>query len=223
MFVRSDLQIIEQHVLPSGVTARVIQTIRAHALVPWIYRGQDWFIQDEGALHVAKEQLTVGFAPIVTANFESLLDGVVKVVGVSDDLEAVARCESDVRQAFGSQVSAARSQPYYLDVTHPDANKGHVVDWLSSFIGIPADKIATIGDQPSDVSMFVKSGLSIAMGNASKEVQQAAKRVTNSNEDEGFAQAIERFILGERQFGAQAQIDSTDSMPGHTHSKAGSY
>jgi hydroxymethylpyrimidine pyrophosphatase-like HAD family hydrolase len=60
----------------------------------------------------------------------------------------------------------------------------------------PSAKIATIGDMPNDVRMFRKSGLSIAMGNASPEVQAAqADLVTDSYEDEGFAKAIERFIL----------------------------
>jgi len=48
--------------------------------------------------------------------------------------------------------------------------------------------------------MFKKSGLSIAMGNASPDVRQQAKCVTTSNEDEGFANAMESFVLGEREF-----------------------
>ena len=47
----------------------------------------------------------------------------------------------------------------------------------------------------NDTLMFAPSGLSIAMGNASAEVQAKAKQVTTSNEDEGFANAVERFIL----------------------------
>jgi len=94
-------------------------------------------------------------------------------------------------------VSAARSQPYYVDITHPDANKGCVVTYLSRLYGIAPVEIATIGDMPNDVLMFAHSGLSIAMGNASSEVQRAARRVTTSNEDEGFANAVDRFIVGD--------------------------
>ena len=119
----------------------------------------------------------------------------IKIVGVSDDYDLVARCEKDAQEAFGANASAARSQPYYLDVTHPDANKGTVVTTLSKRLSIPADEIATIGDMPNDVLMFRKSGLSIAMGNASPQVQAQADRVTDSYDDEGFAKAIERFIL----------------------------
>jgi hydroxymethylpyrimidine pyrophosphatase-like HAD family hydrolase len=92
-------------------------------------------------------------------------------------------------------VTAARSQPYYLDVTHPDANKGAVARYVSAKYAIPPKAIATIGDMPNDVLMFAHSGLSIAMGNASPDVQRAARRVTTSNAEEGFAAAVERFIL----------------------------
>ena len=195
MFVNPDMTLIEQHVLPANVAARVIQTLVAHGLTVWVYRGQDWFVQEKEAPHVAREESTVKFPPTVVPGFERLLDSVVKIVGVSDDLDAITRCESETQKEFAGQVSAARSQPYYLDVTHPSANKGAVVTWMSSSLHIPADQIATMGDQPNDVVMFAKSGLSIAVANASQEVQREADCVTTSNGEEGFANAVERFIL----------------------------
>ena len=125
-----------------------------------------------------------------------LPDGVVKIVGVSDDHEAVARAEKDAQKECGQKASATRSQPYYLDITHPDANKGAVVTRLSELLAVPGDRIATIGDGPNDVLMFRRSGLSIAVGNAGDEVKAAAGKVTASNEEEGFAQAMERYVLG---------------------------
>jgi Cof subfamily protein (haloacid dehalogenase superfamily) len=195
LFVMPDLSIIEQRVLPADVSAEVIKLILAHGLDAWVYRGNDWFVRKNDAPHVAREEWTVKFPPTVVRDFDGLLDNDVKIVGVSDDLQAVANCETDARHAFGDHVSAARSQPYYLDVTHPDANKGGVVKRLGASMNIPTDQIATIGDMPNDVLMFALSGLSIAMGNASSEVQRAARRVTTSNEAEGFANAVERFIL----------------------------
>jgi hydroxymethylpyrimidine pyrophosphatase-like HAD family hydrolase len=111
---------------------------------------------------------------------------------------AVARCEADLRRDLGTRASIVRSQPYYIDVTHPDANKGVVVGALSSLLHVPARRILTIGDMPSDTLMFRKSGVSVAMGNAEPEVKALAQFVTDSNEEEGFAKAIERFVLVER-------------------------
>ncbi len=198
VFVHPDLSVMTQSFMPAEIAAKVIETIGRHGLDCWVYTDRDWLVRNTDAPHVAREQWTVKFPPKVVPEFSAHLDRVAKIVGVGDDYAKVARCETDVQRDCGDHVSAARSQPYYLDVTHPDANKGHVVDVLSQALSIPASQIATIGDMPNDVLMFRRSGVSIAMGNASPEVQRQARFVTTSNEEEGFANAMETFILGER-------------------------
>jgi Cof subfamily protein (haloacid dehalogenase superfamily) len=195
LFAHPDMSVIEQQVVPDEVTPTVIEVLAAHGMSVWVYRGADWFVLDPKGPHVAREAWTVRFDPNPVKSFAPVSDGVAKVVGVSDDHDAVAKAVDAVRERFGDHVSASRSQPYYADVTHPHANKGGVVRYLSKTYDIPPEQIATIGDMPNDVLMFAHSGLSIAMGNASHEVQRAARRVTTSNQDEGFANAVERFIL----------------------------
>jgi Cof subfamily protein (haloacid dehalogenase superfamily) len=195
IYVKPDMTIMEEHVLAADVARRAVEVILRNGMDVWVYRGQDWLVRDRDAPHVAREQWTVKFAPTVVQNFDDALDSAVKIVGVSDDHDLVARCEKDAQEALGTGASAARSQPYYLDITHPDANKGTVVTTLSKLLSIPAAEIATIGDMPNDVLMFRKSGLSIAMGNASPDVQAQANFVTASYDDEGFAKAIEGFVL----------------------------
>lgn len=187
--------IVHENFLPRPMVEKVIQIILDHRLDVWLYTGRDWYVRDVNAPHVAREQWTVKFPPTVVPKFDGHLENVAKVVGVSDDLAAVQRCEKDAQDACGNQASAARSQPYYLDVTHPKANKGEVVLTMSQLLNIPVENIATIGDMPNDVLMFRKSGVSIAMGNASPEVQKSATYVTASNEQEGFATAMDKFIL----------------------------
>jgi hypothetical protein len=195
IFVKSDMTIMEEHVLPADVAGRALKIILHNGMDAWIYSGKDWLVRNPNAPHVAREQWTVKFAPTVVENFNGMLDSAVKIVGVSDDHDLVARCEKEAQDSLGTGASAARSQPYYLDVTHPDANKGTVVTTLSKLLSVPTSEIATIGDMPNDVLMFRKSGLSIAMGNASAEVQGQADLVTDSYDDEGFAKAMERFVL----------------------------
>lgn len=208
MFVKSDLSVLEQRVLQAGVIEPAMETMRKHGLDTWIYRGTDWFVHDRHGPHVDREEWTVKFPPTVVPDFKGLTNDVAKLVGVSDDLDAVQRCEAAVRAQFGhsihckqsnptrdSLVTAARSQPYYLDVTHPQANKGYVVARLSELLDIPISQIATIGDMPNDISMFEKSGISIAMGQAGEEVKSAATYTTSSSEEEGFAKAVEDYVL----------------------------
>jgi len=199
VLIKPDLStVVDQKFLPARVPEKVIQAIENHGLDVWLYTDTGWFVRDSNAPHVAREQWTVKFPPTVVETFSGLLGRVAKIVGVSDDYERVAKCERDVQQAGGAHISAARSQPYYLDVTHPQANKGAVVSAMSKLLNIPPSEIATIGDMPNDVLMFKESGVSIAMGNASAEVQSAATYVTSSNEEEGFANAINKYIFGLR-------------------------
>ena len=130
LFVKPDLAIIEQKTLPADVAAKAIELIREHGLDAWVYRGNDWLITKADAPHVAREAWTVKFEPKVVADFAEALDHVAKIVGVSDDHDKVQRCEADAQAAFGQRATASRSQPYYLDVTHKDANKGAVVEYL---------------------------------------------------------------------------------------------
>jgi Cof subfamily protein (haloacid dehalogenase superfamily) len=195
ILVNRDMSVIEQRTIPEDLVRPVADLNKSFGLDTWVYRGADWYIPDPKGSHVARETATVKFEPKIMTSLDGLTSAVAKLVGVSDDLDAVARASEAAHDKFGDHVAAARSQPYYLDVTHPDANKGAVAQYLSREYSIPAQNIATIGDMPNDVLMFAHSGLSIAMGNASLEVQHAARRVTTSNEDEGFANAVEKFIL----------------------------
>jgi Cof subfamily protein (haloacid dehalogenase superfamily) len=195
LFVRRDLSILEQKTLQPDIARQALDLIRARGLDAWIYSGNDWLITKPSAPHVAREAWTVKFEPKVVATFDDRLDNVAKIVGISDDYDLVQRCEVDAQAAFGNRATANRSQPYYLDITHRDANKGAVVDYLSANLAVPPEEIATIGDSPNDVLMFKRSGLSIAMGNASDQVKAQADRTTDSYDDEGFAKAMERFVL----------------------------
>ncbi len=195
IMVRPDMAIIHEQAIPAHVAPAVIDAIRAHGLYAWIYREATWYVTDPQAPHIERESRTVQFGPTVVPSYDGLLDRLVKIVGVSDDYDLAARCEAALRAEFGAHVSAARSQPYYVDVTHPLANKGVVVERLAHHYKLPLEQIVTLGDQPSDVLMFQQSGMSVAMGNASADVRHAATFVTASNEEEGFARAVEEFIL----------------------------
>lgn len=196
LVVKRDLSILEQKTLPPDVAGQAVKLIRRHGLDVWVYRGNDWLITKPDAPHVEREAWTVKFQPTVVADFENDLDQVAKIVGVGDDPDRVQTCAADAQAAFGTRATAAQSQPYYLDVTNKDANKGAVVDYLTHALGVLASEVVTIGDQPNDLLMFKRSGFSIAMGNASDQVKSQASAVTDSYNDEGFAKAMERFILG---------------------------
>jgi hypothetical protein len=198
LLVDRNMAVIIQRVIPDHLVVPIADLLKSFDLSVWIYRGADWYVPGLAGPHVDHEAWTVKFQPKVMGRIDDLTDGVVKIVGVSDDHDAVAKASTAAHDRFGDDVTAAASQPYYLDITHPEANKGEVAKYLAHEYHLAVEQIATIGDMPNDVLMFAHSGLSIAMGNADPQVQRAARRVTGTNENNGFAKAVDRFVLPTR-------------------------
>lgn len=191
-----DLSVIQQHLLPPDVARLAVDVITSHGAAVWVFSGSDWLLQNPAGAYVDHEARTVGFAPIAVTDFGRALDGAAKIVGVSKNAILLKRCEAEGRVVLGADATVARSQLYYLDVTSRLANKGAALLAMSKLLSIPTANIVVIGDGANDVAMFRQSGLSIAMGNAETSVKAAADFVTGSNGEEGFAEAIDRIILG---------------------------
>ena len=199
-FCDPELRVLDQHAIRGATVGPIIERIDASGLDVWVYRANQWLVRSATGPHVEHESIVVQFTPTVVPNFDGFdagtdTDGVAKIVGVSDDHDLVAEAERQVTAEFGGEVSATRSQSYYLDVTHPQANKGAVVDYLSRSLDIPRSAIATIGDGQNDTLMFARSVTSIAMGNGAAGVRNAATYSTISNDEDGFALAMDQFIL----------------------------
>jgi HAD superfamily hydrolase (TIGR01484 family) len=131
LIVDPDMSVVEERTVPDDIVAPMVELLESFGLDAWLYRGADWFVRDPDGPHVAREAQTVQFAPSVVDDFGGLMNGIAKIVGVSDDHDVVATAARAAHDEFGDHVSAARSQDYYLDVTHPDANKGGVVTYLA--------------------------------------------------------------------------------------------
>jgi Cof subfamily protein (haloacid dehalogenase superfamily) len=200
VFFNPDMSVIRSYPLDLATAKLIVNDILSQGLDVWVYTQNEWLIRNADAPRVAHEASNVKFDPTVVPAFsDDHLSCAVKIVGVSDDFSLVAACESSLRLSMGKSASSARSQPFYVDVTHSNANKGAVATTLAGMMKISLSQIATIGDMPNDVLMFRKSGFSIAMGNASDEVKAQASAVTQSNEDDGFAKGIRKFLLSRLQ------------------------
>ena len=195
----NDLSPVQDLLVPSPVAQQALDIIFAHKMDAWVYDRNDWYVRDANAPHVARETFTLSFPPVVVSNLDDRLALVGKIVAVGDDPDVVSHCNAELDEALGGQASATRSQSFFIDITHPDANKGAMVGTMARLLSVPTSAIATIGDMQNDVLMFRKGGLSIAMGNATDDVKAQATLVTASNEEDGFAKAVERFLLGEEE------------------------
>lgn len=193
---RPDGTVIEEKLLPPEAAALAIRLLRENGIDAWLFTSDAWYIRDPAWDHVDHEARTIDQPPTVVEDFDpALLARCLKIVGACNDHAHLADVEGIVQAALADSALATRSQAYYLDVTHPKANKGEGVASLSRVLDIPLAAILTIGDGANDVPMLTRSGFSVAMGNASDAVKAAAHAVTDDCENDGFAKAIERFVL----------------------------
>ena len=192
--VDPQLNPIEQHLIPASAAKRSLDILNEFGVDIWLFTNDLWLTRNPDGEYVPHEKRAIRADPTIVADFTPYLSAACKIVGASSDAALLQRCEAAMQKALGAQATAVRSQTYYLDVTPPGCDKGTFVQAMAKRLGISTDAVATIGDMQNDLAMFRKSGLSFAMGNATDDVKKQATHVTTSNEDEGFAGAIEMIL-----------------------------
>jgi Cof subfamily protein (haloacid dehalogenase superfamily) len=192
--VAPDMQPIEQHLLPESATRRSLEMLADFDVDIWLFTNEQWLSRNPRGEYVPREKLAIKADPTIVDDFTPYVERACKVVGSTSDPALLIRCEQAMQQELGAQAMAIRSQTYYLDVTPPGHDKGTFVQAIAKRLGIATDAVATIGDMQNDIAMFKTSGLSFAMGNASDDVKSHARRITASNEEDGFAQAMETIL-----------------------------
>jgi Cof subfamily protein (haloacid dehalogenase superfamily) len=192
--VDSKLRPIEQHLIPPAVAQRSLDVLTTFGVDIWLFSNDRWYARNPAGEYVPHEKLAIKTDPTIVTDFTPHLTEACKIVGASSDFARLQRCEAAMKEAVGREATAVRSQNYYLDVTPPGHDKGTFVAAMLKRLGISSDAVATIGDMENDLPMFAKSGVSFAMGNAADGIKQHATHVTDSNEHDGFAAAIETVL-----------------------------
>ena len=210
--IRADLTIVERKFVDPTAARSSVAFLRENGIDAWLFTETDWFLRDPEGAHVDHESKTLGMAFTRVEEFtDDAYHHVLKIVGASHDHPHLARCETALQTKLGETASATRSQVYYLDVTHPDAIKGNGLVGLARLLGLEIDAVLALGDGINDISMLQRAGFSVAMANGSEAVRQSATVVTDDCDDDGFAKAIERYVL------ADPRIPAGETKPPHLH------
>ncbi len=193
--IGADLGVIRATLVPANDARIAIETFAAFGIDGWLFSLDRWYVTNPDGALVPKERETIAHDPVIVASFDALYGTVGKLVGSSNDHGRVAACEAALSERLGSESKARRSQAYYLDVTAARADKGEAVRAIASVLHVPIDEVAVIGDMANDRPMFDVAPFRIAMGNGIDELKHAATFVTESNMHDGWARAVERYVL----------------------------
>jgi len=173
----------------------LVQRARRVGLGPALHYLDETIIEGSAAHEHAMRQYNAGQGPRVPDLLAADFDVPLKLTlwGESDELDDFAAWvrTTDLEQS----VEMVRSNQVFLEFNQVGVSKGAAVTVLAEALGIPLERVMTVGDQFNDVSMFAVAGLSVAMGNAPEGVKQSATHVAPTNDDGGLAWAIRRFVL----------------------------
>ena len=197
--VDPQLKPIEQHLIPAATAQRSLDIFDEFDVDIWLFTNDQWLTRHGDGEYVPGEKRAIRGVPNIVGDFKPYVHSACKIVGSSSDATLLQRCEAAMQTAIGAEATAVRSQSYYLDVTPPGCDKGTFVRAIAKLLGISTDAVATIGDMQNDLAMFRTSGVSIAMGNATDDIKKVATHVTTSNEEEGFANAIDMILKMNRE------------------------
>ena len=193
--IAPDGSILERHALDRSAVEASFAIAGGSAATPWIFAEGRWHIVDPANPHVPHEVLASGQQPAVETDMTHLFGEVDKLTWVSDDPALLHDLQDQMRAAIGGNATIGMSQTYYLDLTHPTANKGDGVATLARIAGVDLAAVAVLGDQFNDVPMFERAGITIAMGQAPEAVKAKAAYISTSNDEDGVAHAIDTILL----------------------------
>ena len=195
VFTAADGRILQARLLDGGTARETLEYLETQQIAPWLFTADEWLLTKPDGDYVDWEQKTVKMQPRVVAEFGDAVARAGKIMAASQDFMKLAACETTLQNLLGDRAAVHRSQDYYLDITHTLANKGEAVRQAARLLGIDLSQTACIGDMANDLPMFDVAAFSIAMGQAPASMRARADYVTASNQESGWAQAVEQAIL----------------------------
>lgn len=177
------------------VVEDLLQRLQDYPLVVHLYIEDQLYLRELSPLSQAYAQRCQ--VPFQLLSSQQWGQRPTKVLAMSEDTDLIRELLGSLRQQYSrEQLYLTRSEPMFLEATHPAVNKGNAVRFLAEeVLGVSAEQVMAIGDNDNDIEMIQYAGIGVAMGNASAALLPYADWVAPSVDQDGVAAAIETFIL----------------------------
>ena len=153
---------LSELVIDAAAVRAAVDHLTANGVDSWVFADGKWYLTNPHAHYIPREQLSVSLDPTLVPDLAPYYGRVHKLMATTEDFDLMARMESEVAALLAGRATVLRSQQYYLDVTHPQANKGYAAQQLAKLLGIADAEMCCLGDMPNDVPMFRVAGMSVS-------------------------------------------------------------
>jgi Cof subfamily protein (haloacid dehalogenase superfamily) len=190
--------IIHSVTLPAKPALAAFDLLDAEGFPVQLCAGDTLYVSRENEFAMYEKKLT-GMEQTVAPDFRNMIaDGCNKMI-IPGDPVMLRQLEALLRNIAGDDLTIFTSKPYYLEILPPATDKGAALEKVSAMLGVEREEVMAIGDSMNDEAMIRWSGLGVAMRNGDERVKQIANVVTErSNDEDGVAGTIERYILNKR-------------------------
>ncbi|MDR2509554.1 MAG: Cof-type HAD-IIB family hydrolase [Spirochaetaceae bacterium] len=188
--------VVDELTLPRRAALAAFDLVDAEDFCVQLYDGKKIIVSRRNEFSDADERLT-GLKQIVPESFRSYIieHGAHKLVVPADPM-LLRPLEEILRNMLSDEITLFTSKPYYLEIMPPACDKGSALAKIAAKLGIDQSEVMAFGDSMNDEAMLRWAGCGIAMKNGDDRVKRAARLVTEkSNDEDGIAIAIERYVL----------------------------
>ncbi len=160
-----------------------------------LYRNDEYYCEARNRFSELYARLSDVQPVIVPSLRESFAFSPATKAVVIDDPDAAADYAERLRAALGERAYVTRSYPEFVEMLNPAVDKGDALRFVAAHLGIETSEIVAIGDSWNDTPLLEAAGCGIAMGSAPPELRAVARAVVSGVEEDGVAEALERYVL----------------------------
>jgi Cof subfamily protein (haloacid dehalogenase superfamily) len=147
--------------------------------------------------YTSYDQKLTGLRQVVVSNFRSMVEAGAHKLIIPGDPMILKPLEDILRTYLDTEISLFTSKPYFLEILPPNVDKGSALAFIAEKLNVPREEVFAIGDSMNDEAMLRWAGCGVAMANSDLRIKNIAALITeHSNDDDGVAEVIERYILG---------------------------
>lgn len=180
--------------VPLEYAQRIVQLVERRGLHLNVYLNDNLYVREIND----QVKLYVGIAKVeahAVGNMQEFLQEAPTKMLIIGEPEQLATLAQEIREELGEQVEITKSKPYFLEIISRKVTKGQALKVLAQQLGIKQEEVVAFGDNYNDLSMIEYAGLGVAMANGPKDVQEKADLVASSNQAEGVAEVLEKYVL----------------------------
>lgn len=188
-------EVLFNQTLTMEQTARLHDLAQQYGINILTYEGDRIYTEDAENEYAKIEQFIAKMEMVQVPNIAEAITTPANKCLMTGEPALVKELEPKIKAAMGQEIEVYQSQDFFLELVPQNVDKAASLDSLLKQLHLRREDLIACGDGFNDLSMIQYAGLGVAMSNAHKDIRKAADFVTLSNDEDGVAHVLEKFVF----------------------------